>query len=185
MIMKDALLRDRNNTTELDEKQNKGWRGRAQHSHTKAPWNLNPLLWESFLCVGLLLNYFSCCISALLGSCSNFHCKSSNPWPGSVTTSNRAGGRLVLTSWRGPQSISELGKPATTCPRLSQPDVVNKPINHFTHQQDVSGEGRCLALLGTAMLHSMELTKILNFSSKGLLFSIMISPPFLPLAGSD
>lgn len=77
--MKDALLRDTNNT-ELNEKQNEGWRGRTQQPDTKAPWNLNPPLWESFLCVGLLFNRLSCCVSAPLGSCSNFHCESSNLW---------------------------------------------------------------------------------------------------------
>lgn len=49
---------------------------------------------------------------------------------GSVTAFNDGvGGTLTLSSWGGPQSVSELGKQLTVCPGLSQPDVLDKAVN--------------------------------------------------------
>lgn len=95
------------------------------------------------------------------------------------------GGRLVLASWRGPRSISELEKPAAACARLSQPDVVNEPINLPAGPPDVPSEQRCpvAALTGAAVLRGMVLTKTVNFRPKRAVvfccdFS-SFSPPWL------
>lgn len=99
---------------------------------------------------------------------------------GSVTTFNTGvEGGLTLSSWGGPQSISGLGKQLAVCPGLSQPDVLNKPVDlppgsAMSPSLRVPMAGDCAHVC--AVLQAMGLTKIINFPQKGLLFSAVISP---------
>lgn len=87
-------------------------------------------------------------------------------------------GRLTLSSWGGPQSISGLGKQLKVCPGLSQPDVLNKPVNlppvPCPHPQPAPMADDHTHVC--AVLQAMGLTKLLTSPQKGLLFSAVISP---------
>lgn len=180
MIMKDALLRDRNNM-ELNEKQNRGWREGTQWSATKAPWNLNPPLWKSFLCAGLLFNHPSCCVSTLLGLVQISTARAVIYGGSSVATCNAGleGRQTHSLQLRGPTERFWAGEAAHGVPR-ALPAICASPACWSPTPRAVSLSQRAPRAgdraRGCAMAQVMGLPKLPTSPQKGPLFSAVISP---------